>query len=203
MISLRTPTAPHSLAAFAAMVPQPDFGIPAFHRCKHEIRALLVTNQHHQCAYCERPIEDEPGSFHLDHVKSQLHAPARRFDITNLVASCETKSTCGIHHESDSVPDDLHPYIAQDLHLAFYCSSLGELSSDVLPESAREFAFKKLNLNTPGLKTQRTIVITRLRQYTIALGTNAKKRLKKLSTRKTGFISLHFQELSRFGYTLP
>lgn len=203
MISLATPTAPHCLAGFAIMAPQPDFGIFAFQDCKDKIRALLVENQHHQCAYCERPIEDEPGSFHLDHVKSQHDAPARRFDITNLVASCETTTTCGHHHGSNSVPDELHPYLAADLHLAFECSSLGELTSTTLSANAQHFAFNDLNLNAPGLKTQRQTVIAKLQQYTLATGTNARRRLKELSTRRTGFISLHSQLLGRFGYALP
>ena len=203
MISLATPTAPHCLADFAIMEPPPDFGIPAFQDCKDQIRALLVENQHYQCAYCERPIEDEPGSFHLDHVKSQHEAPARRFDITNLVASCETATTCGHNHGSNSVPDELHPYLVADLHLAFKCSSLGELTSTTLSANAHHFAFNDLNLNAPGLKTQRQNVISKLRQYTLAAGTNARKKLKHLPTRGTGFMSLYTQILGPFGYTLP
>jgi uncharacterized protein (TIGR02646 family) len=191
------------LAAFSIMEPQPDFGIFAFQDCKDEIRDRLVKNQHHQCAYCERPIEDEVGSFHLDHVKSQHEAPTRRFDITNLVASCETASTCGRKHDSNSVPDELHPYLAADLHLAFHCSSLGELSSSTLSAMARQFAFEDLNLNDPGLKSQRAKIMATLMQYTIAAGTNARKKLKDLPTRGTGFMSLYAQLLGRFGYAIP
>lgn len=203
MITLSQPAAPHCLGEFANMAPQPDFGIFAFQDCKDEIRARLVINQHYQCAYCERPIEDEAGAFHIDHVKSQHDAPHLRFVITNLVASCETTDTCGHNHGSLSVPDELHPYSAPDLHLAFKCDSLGELTSSSLSAAAQQFAFVQLNLNHPGLKAQRKIVIAKLQQYTLAAGTNARRKLKHLSTRSTGFISLHFQELGRFGFALP
>lgn len=185
------------------MEPPPDFGILAFQDCKKQIRALLVVNQHYQCAYCEKPIEDESDSFHLDHVRSQHDDPSRRFDISNLVASCETTSTCGHKHGALSVPDELHPYLAPNLHLTFHCSSLGELSNLTLSALTAQFAFQDLNLNDPGLKSQRATVMNKLMQYTVSAGTNARRKLKDLSTRRTGFISLHFQLLGRFGYTLP
>lgn len=203
MISFTPPAAPHCLADFAIMDPAPDFGALAFQDCKNQIRARLVLNQHYQCAYCERPIEDVPHSFHLDHVESQHHAPHRRFDITNLAASCETDSTCGHKHGSNSVPAELNPYLALDLHLAFHCDSEGELSSVTLSGAARQFTFENLNLNDPGLKSHRARVMVLLMQYTLAAGTNARRRLKDLSTRKTGFISLYVQLLARFGYTTP
>jgi hypothetical protein len=80
---------------------------------------------------------------------------------------------------------------------------MGELYSNSLSETAWEFAEVRLNLNAPGLKSARAAVISRLRQQTMALGTNAKRRISALSTQGVGFISLHAQELGRFGYSVP
>lgn len=203
MITLATPAAPPCLAAFAAMDPPPDFGIPAFVECKGQVREKLLANQHYQCAYCERPIEDRPGDCHLDHVHPQSKLDSGRFVISNLVASCETDTTCGKQHADERVPDELNPYLSGNLHLAFDCSSEGELFAVSLSEPVAQFANAHLGLNDPGLKTVRSIVIAKLMLYIIGTGTNPRKRLKTLSTRSTGFLSLHFKLLGRFGFSLP
>jgi len=129
--------------------------------------------------------------------------PSRRFDITNLVAACQKKHTCGHKHGNKPVPDELNPYLASDLHTGFACNSAGELTAVDLPESTASFAMTQLNLNDPGLQSERSTVIVKLRQYTIALGVGARKKIKSLSTTDTGFISLHYQELGKFGFKAP
>jgi len=129
--------------------------------------------------------------------------PKRRFDITNLVAACQKDHTCGHSHKDNPVPDELNPYLASNLHAAFECDSGGELIAVGLSESAATYAFARLNLNDPGLQSERSRVIAKLRQYTIALGVGARKKIKSLSTSNTGFISLHIQELGRFGFKAP
>lgn len=203
MISLATVNPPGCLSSFAATVPVPDFNEPAFQGCKHQVRRLLLPNQHHQCAYCESPITDDGDSSHLDHIESQNDNEARRFDITNLVAACQRNETCGHGHGSDSVPGELNPYLAVRLHEAFHCASDGELSATNLPDSSETFAFHKLNLNAPGLKSQRAAVISNLMQHTNSLGTNARQRMKNLSTSNIGFRSLHYQILGRHGFPAP
>lgn len=184
------------------MEPLPAFDAPAFQECKNRVREILAKNQFFQCAYCESPIENEPGRFHLDHMQPQREAPTRRFDITNLVASCQSNDTCGHRHKNFAVPEGLNPYRVVDLHLAFRCDSMGELHSAKLSDALQEFAFEKLNLNAAGLKTQRQKVISSLRAHTIASGSGSRKKLKKLSTSKTGFWSLFHQELRRFGFSV-
>jgi hypothetical protein len=83
------------------------------------------------------------------------------------------------------------------------CDSRGELYTDNLPEHVWKFAELRLNLNAPGLKSHRANIIRMLRQQTIASGTGARRRLALLSTNGIGFISLHAQELGRFGFTIP
>jgi hypothetical protein len=203
MISLTPPAARPCLEEFARKTPPPSFDVIAFQSCKELTRKDLLENQRYQCAFCESPIEDDGQSTHLDHLITQDADPNRRFDITNLVACCQNASTCGHKHGSRSVPDELNPYIARNLHATLPCDSMGELYPDSLSESAWQFAEVSLNLNAPGLKSARAAVIAALRQRTTALGTNARRRIANLSTDGVGFISLHAQELGRFGYSCP
>ena len=203
MISLATANPPGCLSSFAATVPLAAFNDCAFIECKRQVRSLLLLNQHHQCAYCESPITDEGCSSHLDHIESQNDKETRRFDITNLVAACQSNETCGHGHGSDSVPDELNPYVAACLHKAFHCDSNGELSAINLSASAETFAMQKLNLNAPGFKSQRALLISKLMQHTISLGTNARQRIKNLSTSNVGFRSLHYQILGKHGFPSP
>jgi uncharacterized protein (TIGR02646 family) len=203
MISLTTVNPPECLSSFAAKIPVPKFNDRDFIECKRQVRSLLLRNQHHQCAYCESPITNDGNSSHLDHIESQNDNEARRFDITNLVAACQKTETCGHGHGSDSVPAELNPYVAACLHEAFHCSSDGKLSAKNLPTTAETFAFEKLNLNTPGLKSQRALVISHLMQQTISLGENAPQQIKNLSNANIGFRSLYFQILGRYGFPTP
>ena len=203
MISLSPVPARPCLADFARLSPPPAFDGLAFQSCKGATRKDLLENQAHQCAYCEKPLKNDGNSTHLDHLVSQDAAPSRRFDITNLVACCQPPETCGHNHGSHSIPDDINPYLVSNLHTAMYCQSDGELYPESLTSDAWEFANLRLNLNAPGLKTLRAEIIRKLRQETIALGTNARRRVASLSKPSVGFISLHAQELGRFGFKVP
>ncbi len=210
MISIKIVNPPRCLAGFASRSPLPRFDAPAFQSCKNQIRTQLLLNQLHQCAYCERPIEDCGDSSHLDHIESQYDNQARRFDITNLVAACQTSHTCGHAHGRHSVPAELDPYRSPGLHSKLSCHSSGELEACGLSAAAEEFALgakgseaPTLNLNDPGLISRRELIIVQLMQQTVALGTNAKRKLRSLSTHGVGFQSLHYQYLARFGFPTP
>lgn len=203
MISLPVPSAPPCLAPFAADPLAIEFDALPFQACKRQVQRRLADNQHGQCAFCEAPINQGNAPFHLDHLSTQSHAPLRRFDITNLVASCNKEDTCGHKHGSHDVPNDLNPYLAKQLHLAMPCDSMGELYNASLSPAAWNFAQTQLNLNAPGLKSVRATVISHLQKRTIALGTNARRRLANLSTQGVGFISLHAQILGHFGFSVP
>lgn len=206
MISLTHLPSAGCLADFSTLNPPPAFDALAFQNCKEQTRTRLLQNQSHQCAFCETPLEDHGDVTQLDHLEPQGDNggnPARRFDFTNLVACCQTTDTCGHARGQKEIPPGIHPYDATDLHRAFHCSSDGILSNETLPQTAFDFALNTLNLNAPGLKTQRATIITKLQQYTIAAGSNARRRITQLSTDKTGFISLHFQTLGRFGFPEP
>lgn len=205
MISLSTPTAPPCLPPFGQQHPLPAFDALGFQACKRQIRSRLLTNQRHQCAYCERAIADVENSSHLDHMIPQIVAPNSVFDIGNLVASCQDNQTCGHKHGERPVPNDLNPYLSVDLHLAFHCGSDGELDTGPkpLPPASEDFAFTQLALNAPGLKSARETVLRSVRQHSIALGTKARKRLKNLPDPGVGFRSLYHQELEKFGYPAP
>ena len=203
MISLSPVSARQCLGEFARATPPPLFDGLAFQSCKCLTRTDLLENQNYQCAFCESPLEDNGQSTHLDHLITQDANSLRRFDIRNLVACCQNDSTCGHKHDRYSVPDELNPYIANNLHLVISCDSGGELYSDSLPDTVWEFAEVRLNLNALGLKSARAAVISSLMQRTNQQGTNARRRISSLSTQGVGFISLHYQILGKFGFPEP
>lgn len=206
MISLTTCTAPACLDKYSKLDPIPAFDALAFQTCKKSTRTILLENQHYQCGYCETPLVNNGESTHIDHIEPQGDNggnPKRRFDITNLIASCQVKGCCGDQRKQNPLPDTLNPYIAANLDEAFHCSSSGELSNSNLASEAFKYAEQNLNLNCLALKTQRATVIFKLRQHTIALGANARKKIKNLSTKDTGFISLHYQVLGKHGFPKP
>lgn len=207
MISISPPSPRDCLVAFSRQSPPPEFDCLAFQTCKQKTRRDLLANQHHQCAFCESPIKDDGDSTHLDHLMPQDLDASRRFDVHNLVASCQDTRTCGHKHKNHPVPDELNPYLAKNLHRAMPCHSTGELynatDADALSPQAWAFAQVHLNLNAPELQMIRRVVIAQIYKQTIALGSNARKRIKNLSTKEIGFISIHHQLLGRFGFTLP
>jgi len=204
MISFQPIPAPQCLNDLAAVTPMPGFDAPGAHDClKRVLRPALLSNQGHQCAYCESPIVDNGDSCHLAHIASQTNDSKRRFDVTNLMAACQCGYTCGHGHGKLSVPDELNPYSAQKLHQRFHCAGDGKLSACNLSPDAEAFAFGLVNLNAPGLKTHRRGIILGLMTQTNSLGTNARKRLRNLSTSDRGFRSLHYQELGKFGFPEP
>lgn len=207
MISISPPASITCLSAFNRLSPAPAFDCLAFQTCKQNTRTALLANQHHQCAFCESPIKDDGDSTHLDHLMPQDLDTALRFDVHNLVACCQDNKTCGHMHKNHPVPDELNPYRAENLHRAMPCHSTGELynttDAHALSQQAWAFAQVHLNLNSQELKMTRKVVMAAIRERTIALGSNARKRIKNLSTKDVGFLSLHHQLLSRFGFTLP
>lgn len=204
MISFNTISEPRCLAELAVSQPIPEFGDPGTHDClKRVLRPALLANQNYQCAYCEGPIKDDGDICHLAHINSQKDDPNRRFDVTNLMAACQSKGTCGHGHGEASVPMELNPYLSPKLHRRFHCDGLGKLTATGLSSSSEAFAFGPVNLNSPGLKTQRATVIRNLMDLTIALGANAKRKLRTLSTLERGFISLHYQVLGDHGFPEP
>jgi hypothetical protein len=218
MISFQPIPAPQCLTDLAAADPIPGFDVPAAHHClKGVLRPLLLSNQGFQCAYCEAPIEDDGGSCHLAHITSQKENQNRRFDVTNLMAACQSQDTCGHGHGEASVPGELNPYLVTKLHRHFHCAGDGTLTACGLSTEAEDFAFGTVSLNAPGpntrplavylnapgLKSQRQGIIRRLMSQTISLGTNARQNLRNLSTRDRGFRSLHYQFLSEHGFPEP
>lgn len=204
MISFQSIPSPQCLADLAVANPMPGFDIPAAHHClKGVLRPALLANQGFQCAYCESPIKNDGSSCHLAHITSQKDDPNRRFDVTNLMAACQSQDTCGHGHGEASVPGELNPYLAIKLHRSFHCSGDGKLTALGLSPDAEAFAFGPVNLNAPGLKTHRQEVIRRLMSLTISLGTKARQKLRNLSSCDRGFRSLHYQFLETHGFPEP
>ena len=61
---------------------------------RQKIREHMVTHQRKICCYCCRSIDLEKS--HTEHIKPRHHFPQLSMDYDNLLASCLTKSTCGM-----------------------------------------------------------------------------------------------------------
>jgi len=65
-----------------------------------QLRADLLAEQNKYCPYCERYIKEENPS-HIEHIYPRNpQSPLKRslekeFDYQNLIASCQSKKTCG------------------------------------------------------------------------------------------------------------
>jgi hypothetical protein len=133
---------------------------------------------------------------------SQRKHPEKQFEITNLLASCQTAETCDQRKKSHDLPAALDPYQTPNLQDIIVCDSLGTLDFSGLPPAAARFAETHLNLNSPALKSQRAGIIAGIQSMTVALGTNARKRLRSLPPPTVGFRSLYYQQLKHLGQTL-
>lgn len=207
MISFECAVAPSCLEEFAASInPIPSFDELPFADCKQVTRTRLLNNQDFQCVYCESPLTDDGASSHVEHLEphgEENGNPNRRFDITNLAACCQRDHTCGHRKGQQQLPEELHPYLTSGLHLKFHCDSGGALSAEGLSLEAANFAFDVLKLNDLAFKSLRATVIRGLRQQTIALGANARRRIRRLSSEGVGFKSLYYQELGVHGFPEP
>lgn len=73
-----------------------------FQTYRGELTELLMKEQKGICAYCCGRIKK--GKVHNEHIEprhSGIYESKRSLDYTNLVASCNTKRTCGIKKENN------------------------------------------------------------------------------------------------------
>jgi uncharacterized protein (TIGR02646 family) len=138
--------------------------------CKAHLRRHLKQEQAHLCAYCESGLND--SNSHIEHIEPQSTNSARRFDYTNLVASCDGDVLCSEQnvyrgldvascgHRKDDRYDpglflnptqltDVEKYFQYDLHDASISAS------DKMPEKA-SYMIDLLNLDNQYLRNSRS-----------------------------------------------
>ncbi len=93
MIELTRPPEPKELAKYRKKPAPSNWEDPAFGSVKAIVRAQLYVAQEACCAYCESLFKE--NEVHIDHVKPRGSTPARMFDFSNMVLSCNAKEHCG------------------------------------------------------------------------------------------------------------
>ena len=72
------------------------------HALWSELRQILTEEQHGLCGYCCRKITQDKA--HIEHMKCQEFHPQDSLSYENLIASCDTKTTCGRYKGNNDTP---------------------------------------------------------------------------------------------------
>lgn len=174
MRSLTIPQIPGCFAAVAMARPNgPWFdGNDAGERsCRNETRKFLLATQNDTCGWCQAKIT--LASSHSDHIlpKGNPDYAHLTFSISNLVASCGSKScaTCGHQKRKEILASWIHPYHTADLEKLFIYDELdGEMQPAATLDPARQTEAldainRILHLNENVLKTKREKLISDLK----------------------------------------
>jgi uncharacterized protein (TIGR02646 family) len=128
---------------------------------KRNLKKFILENeQNGVCCYCEKKINIDSTSSHVEHIKPKsLDLINLTFDYNNLLVSCEgnhfneigdnSKNTCGQKKE-DSFDESnfLNPTIINDIADYFiFDTDTGIISSSTLDSTKADYTYKTLNLN--------------------------------------------------------
>lgn len=129
-------------------------------RIKHgkEVRQILhsslIEEQSGLCCYCSRVIDD--GSSHNEHLKSRTDYPKESMRYQNIVASCNSLTTCGKYKDKKSITVNYVSPLEEDCESNFSWDSSGNIFGE--NERAQK-TIELLNLNESNLKSSRFAVI--------------------------------------------
>ena len=103
MIHIQKNETPEFLAEYAAKNPTATYDSDSFRPFYSQLREGLVKEQKGLCAYCCSRIT--PETSHNEHIEPRHMkdgtASRKSLDYHNIVASCNTSSTCGFHKENE------------------------------------------------------------------------------------------------------
>jgi uncharacterized protein (TIGR02646 family) len=170
---------------------------------KQALKQQLLEEQQCLCAYCERGIAEHNA--HIEHIYPQSIYPSRRFEYTNLIASCngeacqvelsamdamENTDSCG-HRKEDAFDETrfLNPVTLTDIgnYFVYDKTTCAILPSDLDPERSA-YMIDLLNLDNPRLNNERSNARSALLKV-IGSGIQAKARLGYLLAKDRPFIS--------------
>jgi uncharacterized protein (TIGR02646 family) len=117
------------------------------------IRDSLVAEQYGLCAYCMSAIKTE--GCHIEHIKPKSTFPKLSLEYSNMIASCNSDKSCGIH-KGDKYSDDFVAPTEKDCETEYSYTMDGRIRS----RSNRAcYTIKLLNLNSHKLKNARKAAI--------------------------------------------
>lgn len=152
MIYIEKNEEPAWLAEYKKHYPTATYDSESFAGHKEQLRDELVLEQRSLCAYCCSRISNEKA--HNEHIEPRhpkIGTSLRSLDYSNIVASCNNKSTCGNKKKNE--------YDSE-----CFVSPLNPMCEDVFtyyPDGVMEgdpYTIDLLNLNTYELKEARKAV---------------------------------------------
>ncbi|WP_323089690.1 retron system putative HNH endonuclease [Allobaculum sp. JKK-2023] len=114
------------------------------------LHSSLIEEQGGLCCYCSREIKD--GSSHNEHLKSRTDYPEESMRYQNIVASCNSLTTCGKYKDRKSITVNYVSPLEEDCESNFSWDSSGNIFGE--NERAQK-TIELLNLNESNLKNSR------------------------------------------------
>ncbi len=153
MIHIQKKEEPEFLTEYKQKNPSATYDTDSFKAYHSLLREKLVKEQKGLCAYCCSKITTETS--HNEHIEPRHMkngaASKRSLDYGNLVASCNSGSTCGIHKSNEYDPAKFVSPIDEECERAFSYDPDGYMNGD-------EYTISLLNLNSYELMRARNAV---------------------------------------------
>lgn len=153
MIHIQKTGVPDFLITFTEKNPAANYDSESFKPLYQRLRAHLVNEQKGLCAYCcARITVDNSHNEHIEprHKKDGSYS-VRSLDYGNIVASCNSDTTCGKHKENDYDEKRFVSPLQADCESGFSYDPDGYMHGD-------EYTISLLNLNSYGLQKARRSV---------------------------------------------
>ena len=124
-----------------------------------EVKEQLIAEQLGMCCYCEVILS--LSDCHIEHLKPKSRYPQERFAYGNLLASCNSKKSCGHKKGTWYHPDMVSPLTIGCEQRFTYTLDGRMIPSDKEDKSALE-TIEQLGLNCATLKDRRKSIILAL-----------------------------------------
>lgn len=152
MIYIEKNEEPAWLSEYKKHNPTATYDSESFSEYREQLREELVEEQRSLCAYCcSRISNDKAHNEHIEPRHSKNGLSLRTLDYTNIVASCNNKSTCGSkkknEYDSECFVSPLNPE----------CEDVFTYYPDGVIEG-NQYTIELLNLNAYELKEARKAV---------------------------------------------
>ncbi|MDD6572028.1 MAG: TIGR02646 family protein [Thermoflexaceae bacterium] len=152
MIYIEKKEEPVWLLEYKQNNPEATYDSESFAGYREQLRDELILEQHSLCAYCCSHINnDKAHNEHIEPRHPRNGVSLRSLDYSNIVASCNNKSTCGSkkknEYDSESFVSPLNPD----------CEDVFTYYPDGVMEG-NQYTIDLLNLNAYELKEARKAV---------------------------------------------
>ncbi len=120
------------------------------------LKSSLIEEQGGLCCYCSRQIEVGENSSHNEHLKSRNDYPNESMNYQNIVASCNSSTTCGKYKDKKSITEEYVSPLEDNCEENFSWNTAGTIFGN--NERAKR-TIDLLQLNQQSLKESRSALI--------------------------------------------